>query len=302
MKRFLTVLLLLILVSGMAFAEGQGEKKSISVGSKNFTEQYIVSEIIAMLLENNGFDVSRDFGMSTTVVRNALTTGQVDLYAEYTGTAWATFLEQEEPIRDPDLLFQKVAEMDKDSGIEWLFKLDINNTYAMAVPADFADQHNLKNLEDLADLVNENPGDYTFAIDFEFYERADGFFAMAEHYGMDIPKDARNVKTMEIGLSYEAVDQGDVDIAMVFATDGKIKKFDMVVLKDNKNFFPVYSLCPTMHEDAYEMYPEVEKILMPLQDLLDETTMINLNYLVDAQNMEPEEVAEQFLTDNGLID
>ena len=302
MKRFLTVLLLLILVSGMAFAEGQGEKKSISVGSKNFTEQYIVSEIIAMLLENNGFDVSRDFGMSTTVVRNALTTGQVDLYAEYTGTAWATFLEQEEPIRDPDLLFQKVAEMDKDSGIEWLFKLDINNTYAMAVPADFADQHNLKNLEDLADLVNENPGDYTFAIDFEFYERADGFFAMAEHYGMDIPKDARNVKTMEIGLSYEAVDQGDVDIAMVFATDGKIKKFNMVVLDDNKNFFPVYSLCPTMHEDAYEMYPEVEKILMPLQDLLDETTMINLNYLVDAQNMEPEEVAEQFLTDNGLID
>jgi osmoprotectant transport system substrate-binding protein len=302
MKRFLALLFVLILVTGAVFAEGQGEKKSISIGSKNFTEQYIISEIMAMLLEDNGFDVSRDFGMSTTVVRNALTTNQVDLYAEYTGTAWATFLEQEEPIRDPDLLFQEVAEMDQESNIEWLFKLDINNTYAMAVPTRFAEQHDLENLEDLADLVNENPGEYTFAIDFEFYERADGFFAMAEHYGMEIPKDANNVKTMEIGLSYEAVDQGDVDIAMVFATDGKIKKFDMVVLDDNKNFFPVYSLCPTMHEDAYEMYPEVEDILLPIQDLLDETTMINLNYLVDAQGMEPEEVAENFLMENGLIE
>jgi osmoprotectant transport system substrate-binding protein len=301
MKRIVLVLLIAFFAIGSVFAGGQQEKEA-AVGSKNFTEQYIISEMMAQLLEAEGFKVSRDFGMASTAVRNALKTNQVDLYAEYTGTAWLTYLKKEEPINDPQQLFEEVKKADMENGLVWLFLMDLNNTYAMAAKKEFAQKHNLETLSDLAEMINNNPGEIKFAIDFEFYERPDGFFGMAEHYGMNIPKDSKNVSTMEIGLSYDAVDSGDVDVAMVFATDGKLKKYDMVVLKDDKQFFPVYSLCPVVHEDALSANPGIEDVLMPLKELVNEEVMVNLNYKVDAEGEEPEAVAEAFLKENGLID
>ncbi len=233
MKRIVLVLVIALFAIGSVFAGGQQEKK-IAVGSKNFTEQYIISEMMAQLFEAEGFKVSRDFGMASTPARNALKTNQIDLYAEYTGTAWLTYLKKEKPINDPQQLFEAVKKADKANNVVWLFLMDLNNTYAMAVKKEYANKHNLETLSDLTTLINKDPEDVKFAIDFEFYDRPDGFFGMAEHYGMNIPKDSKNVSTMEIGLSYDAVDSGDVDVAMVFATDGKIKKYDMVVLKDDK--------------------------------------------------------------------
>lgn len=316
MKRIVVAVLIALVSLGVVFAGGQKEDGSsgettetketrsmkVSVGSKNFTEQYIISQMMAQLLENAGFNVSKDFGMSTNVVRQALETNQIDLYAEYTGTAWVTFLKQEEPIRDPDKLFTEVKKADKENGIEWLYKMNLNNTYALAVKKEFAEEHGLSTLSDLADLINKDPEKYTLAIGFEFYDRPDGFFAMVDHYGINIDKGTNKVKTMELGLSYDAIDSGDVQVAMVFATDGKLKKYDMTVLEDDKQFFPVYSLCPTVHEDALAEYPEIKKILMPLKELVDGETMIGLNYKVDAEGEEPEAVAEAFLKENNLID
>lgn len=301
MRRVTFVLVIAVFAIGTVFAGGQSEKK-ISVGAKNFTEQYIIGELMAQLLEKDGFKVSRDFGLASSPLRNALKTNQIDLYAEYTGTAWLTYLKQEKLINDPADLFDAVKNMDKENGIVWTFLMNLNNTYAMAVKKDFAAEKNISTLSDLTRMLKEDPDSAKFGLNFEFYEREDGFFGMAEHYGVNVPKNSKNIKTMETGLTYDAVNNGDVDIIMVFATDGKLKKYDLVVLKDDKQFFPVYSLCPVIHENALEKYPEIKDILMPLKNLVDEKTMIGLNYKVDAEGEEPEAVAEAFLKENDLID
>ncbi|HPE68726.1 MAG TPA: glycine betaine ABC transporter substrate-binding protein [Thermotogota bacterium] len=294
MKRFVVLMLAMLLIFGMVIGA-----KRISVGAKNFTEQFIVSNMISLLLEANGFDVRENFGMSSFAVRTALVTDQVDVYADYTGTAWMTYLKQTELVSDPNTLFEKVKEMDAENGIIWLPPADFNNTYALAVTRDFAQQHGLRTLTDLAGLINSTDENIIMGIDFEFYDRADGFFAMADAYGMNVPKNW--VKTMEIGLTYEAINRGDLDVAMVFSTDGKLEKYNLVVLTDDKHFFPIYSLAVTAREDILAQYPEIVEILRPLSLYLNEKIMIRLNYLVDAEGYEPDTVAENFLNGLGLL-
>lgn len=299
-KLIITTLALLLLLGGVVFANGQGEK-SVSVGAKNFTEQYIMGHMISLLLEEAGFSTSTNFGLSSNAVRNALTTGQIDMYAEYTGTAWVVYLDHDEQINDPVELYEAVKEEDlEQNDIVWLDRIPVNNTYALAVKQEFADEHNLDTLSDLAALVNENPEAYSAAIDFEFFERPDGFPALMEHYDMNLPED--QVKTMEIGLSYEALNRGDVQIAMVFATDGKLRRFNLKVLEDDKNFFTPYNLAVCVRQPVLEQYPEIEEVLAPLADILDQQTMTNLNYQVDGEEREPEDVAQSFLEEQGLLE
>jgi osmoprotectant transport system substrate-binding protein len=299
-KTIITTLSLLLLLGGMVFANGQGEK-SASVGAKNFTEQYIMGHMISLLLEDAGFSTSTNFGLSSNAVRNALTTGQIDMYAEYTGTAWVVYLDHDEQINDPVELYEAVKEEDlEQNDIVWLDRIPVNNTYALAVKQEFADEHDLDTLTDLAELVNENPEEYSAAIDFEFFERPDGFPALMDHYDMNLPEN--QVNTMEIGLSYEALNRGDVQIAMVFATDGKLRRFNLKVLEDDENFFTPYNLAVSVRQPVLEQYPEIEEVLAPLADILDQQTMTNLNYQVDAEEQEPEDVAQSFLEEQGLLE
>jgi len=295
MKKFLILLLAATLLFSIGFSADR-----LSVGAKNFTEQYIVGSMISQLLEASGFRVSEDFGMSSFAVRTAMTTGQIDLYPDYTGTAWTAYLEQESVVRDPVELYNKVKKMDlEQNGVVWLDMFPFNNTYALAVTNETAKEYNLRTIDDLADLVNSGQ-DLLMGIDFEFYERNDGFFAMAETYGMEVAK--RDVKTMEIGMTYEAISRDNIQVAMVFSTDGKLEKYNLTVLEDNKNFFPFYNLSVTLKEDVYEKYPEIADIVKPLSHYLTDNIMRRLNYLVDAEGKEPDEVAEKFLEGLGLLD
>ncbi len=280
-------------------SEAKAEKKKIAVGAKNFTEQYVVGNMMSMLLEKNGFSVKEQFGTGSKITRDGLTTGQTDLYAEYTGTAWAVYLGHDEPINDPVELYNKVKQEDlKNNGIVWLDRWALNNTYALAIKKDKVSEYG-ETIQELGQYVNDNPKALKFGIDQEFYERPDGFFKMVEHYRFDVPKE--QVKTMDIGLSYEALDRGQVDVAMVFSTDGLIKKFDLNVLEDNKRFFPVYNLAVTVREESLKKYPEIEEIMRPLAELLDDETMQDLNYQVDAEGLPAKMVAEKFLEEQGLI-
>ncbi len=188
---------------------------------------------------------------------------------------------------------------DLENGIVWLDMADFNNTYALAVRRDFAAEHGLQTFEDLAELTNDDP-DLLFGIVYEFLERDDGFWPMSETYEFSVEK--RQVKTMEIGLTYEALDKKQIDIAMVFSTDGKLEKYNLLVLEDTKNFFPSYNLAVTVRKEVLESHPEIEEILRPIFVYLTEPIMIRLNYLVDAGGYEPDEVAEGFLKGLGLID
>jgi osmoprotectant transport system substrate-binding protein len=292
MKKLLLVALLLVGITFMFAAP------TIRVGGKNFTEQYIVSSMIAELLEEEGFNVRLSTGMSSFAARQALETGQIDIYADYTGTAWVTYLGHEDIISDPIKLYEAVKEEDLEKNdIVWLQMCNFNNTYALAIPRDFANETGIMTISDLVEYEEEH--DLKYGIDFEFFERPDGFHAMAETYGMDVT--SNQVITMEIGMTYEAVNRDQVDVAMVFATDGKLMKYDMVILEDNKNFFPPYNLVVTVRKEILDEYPEIRETVRPLAMYLNQDIMIRLNYLVDDRGYEPNEVAKMYLQGLDLI-
>jgi osmoprotectant transport system substrate-binding protein len=290
------VLLLLIGVFSLTSVFGA----TLTVGAKNFTEQYILGNLAALLLEENGFNVVRRFGLSSFVARQGLTTGQIDLYADYTGTAWVTYLDQKELITDPDELLEKVRELDSKNGIVWLDRINANNTYALAIRREDYEKYGFETLSDLVAYWSEHPEEFVVGVDYEFYERPDGFFAFADHYGLEIPDS--QVSTMQLGLTYEAITNKKIDIAMVFATDPKILRYNLYVLEDDMNFWPYYHISYAVREDVLNKYPEIEEILRPLTLYLNQDILIRLNYRVDVDGVEPEVVARDYLEGLGLID
>ncbi|MDC7219457.1 MAG: glycine betaine ABC transporter substrate-binding protein [Spirochaetales bacterium] len=291
-------LLLLGVLLVSAFLMSCGSDKKVTVGSKAFSEQYIVAEMLALQLEDAGYEVDRKFGMSSFALRQALTTGQVDICVDYTGTGWTAYLKQETNIKDPEELFNKVAAMDKENGVNWSHRMGFNNTYALAVSRAFAEEHGLATLHDLAAL--EEDMDLTYAIEYEFFERPDGFFAMADIYDFSVEKDM--VKTMDVGLTYEALNNGDVDVSMVYSTDGNLIKHDLVVLDDTEAFFPFYNLCVVTNGEFLAENSDVADLVGRISPLLDQETITNLNYQVDAEGKESDVVAEAFLKEHSLID
>jgi len=297
MKKFTILLVVIFLLVG-TIATFALAKKEITVGAKNFTEQYVLGNIMSILLENSGFEVTEKFGTGSAITREGLTSGQTDLYAEYTGTASLVYLKHEEVITDPVELYNKVKTEDLEkNGIVWLDRSNINNTYAIALTKEQVAEIGTT-LSDLAKYVNQHH-DLIWGIDHEFAERVDGLPGLAEHYGMDINEE--NIKTMDAGLTYEALDRGQTDITMVFATDGKIKKYGLQVLKDDQQFFPVYNICVNVREEVLNKYPEIREILKPISEL-DDVTMTELNYQVDATGLPAKLVAKNFLREKGYIE
>jgi osmoprotectant transport system substrate-binding protein len=296
MKKNLSVFVaicLLATLASSAIAAG-----TIRVGAKNFTEQYVLGHMIAKLLDKAGYDVSTTMGTGSTVTRSALETGQIDLYPEYTGTAWTLYLKNSSVITDPEELYNKVSAQDLEKHqIVWLAPSAINNTYAMAITNKAVETIGSK-LSQLAEYVNAHSGELVFGINHEFYERPDGFFAMAEHYGMKVGQD--QVRAMETGITFEAMKRGQVDVTMVFATDGKIAEFDLHVLEDDKQFFPVYSLAVSIRKEALDANPGLPDVLAPITKLTD-AIMQRLNYEVDVQGKPAEMVAEEYLKEAGLL-
>ena len=297
MKKLIIMMLMVAVIATAAFAGGEQESKSVTVGAKNFTEQYVCGNLIAILLEENGFKVEKQFGTGSAITREGLETGQTDLYPEYTGTAWQVYLQQEEMVNDPVELYNKVKAMDAENGIVWLDRWPLNDTYALGIKKDTVSKYG-SSISDLGAYISSNPKDVIVGVDAEFYERPDGFFAMADRYGFELDK--KQIKTMDIGLSYEALNRDQVNVAMVFSTDGLLRKYDLHVLEDDKQFFPVYNIAVTVREEILEKYPEIRDILKPLAEL-DDVTMQNLNYQVDAEGLPAEVVAEKYLKDKGII-
>jgi len=287
-----TILITLLLTTAMI-------ADKIRVASKSFTEGYILGSMVVELLENAGYQVDYKDGMSSFVIRSALVNDQIDLYVDYTGTAWVAYLKQQDIINDPVRLLEKVREKDLlQNRIVWYDAINFNNTYGLAVKEEFARENHLETLSDLADYIHQN-NKLTFGVNFDFFERPDGFFAMAEHYGMEIRK--KDVKTMEIGVTYEALSRGNIDVAMVFSTDGKLDKYNLKVLQDNKTFFTIYNPAVCVREEIHMKYPHIQEVLSPLIKYLNPQIIRRLNYLVDTGETEPERIAKDYLKTLGLI-
>jgi len=303
MKNYISIITIFVLISSLVLGTiitCGAETKKIVVGAKDFTEQYVLGNLISLLLQENGFKVEEKFGTAAAITRAALISGQIDVMPDYTGTASAVYFKYPEKINDPVELYERVKKDDlEQNNMIWIGRTSFNNTYALAIKKDIIEEMGTS-ISSLTDYVNKNPEKVLFAVNHTFYEREyDGIFAMAKFYGMNIIR--KNVKPMDTGLTYEAIDRNQVDVAMVFGTDAKLKKFNLHVLEDDKNFFPIYNVSIVIRKEILDKYPEIEKILLPITELIDTETMINLNYEVDGDGKPAEIVAKEFLREKGLI-
>jgi osmoprotectant transport system substrate-binding protein len=277
------------------------QEKSMTVGSKEFTEQRILGNIMIVLLEANGFETTDKTGLGGTLVaRKALENEQIDVYMEYTGTALLTFLDYEEPITDPRECYETVKKEDlKENGLVWLPYMSFNNTYCLMMRQDRAKELGIQTLSELAAHIQENPDEIDFALNAEFYARPDGYRPLQKAY--DFKFGRKNIKKMNSGLIYKALQDKQVDVGLGFATDGRIRGFNLVVLEDDQNYFPVYNPAPVVHKATAEKYPELSEIFQKLGEKLDTAAMTNLNYQVDIEHKNVREAATEFLKNAGLI-
>ncbi len=283
--------------AGAIMLSGATQAQEIVVGGKNFTEQQILSAMTGQLLEANGFTVDNRGGMGSGAVRQAMENGQIDTYWEYTGTSLITYNKVEEKM-DADATYAKVKELDAEKGIVWLDASAANNTYALAMRKPEAEKLGIVTLSDFAARVN-GENDLTLASNAEWYARPDGLKPLQEAYGFELSRDA--VKRMDSGLVYDALKNGDVDVGLVFATDGRIPAFDFVTLKDDKGYFPAYALAPVVRQEVLDANPKIGELLNALSAKLDDDTMSTLNAKVDVDKVSIENVAAEFLKEQGLL-
>lgn len=268
--------------------------KPITVGSKNFTEQLIVGQIVAALLEHAGYQVDRKLNLGgTAVVHQALVSGDVDVYVEYTGTGLTALLKLPAQT-DPDKVYETVKrEYESRFKATWLSPWGFNNTYALAMRADRAQALGVKTIADLDGKAQ----DLTFGGTQEFITRPDGLPGIEKTYGLKF-KQARG---MDFGIMYQAVASGQVDVASAFATDGRIAALNLVTLEDNKRFFPPYYAAPVVRQEVLQRDPKIAEVLNTLAGKIDDDTMRRLNAQVDQEKKEPADVARAFLKERGYI-
>jgi len=281
----------------------QDNKPTVKVGSTNYTEQFILAEMLSLLLEEAGYptDVEHNIG-GTAVIHEARNAGDVDVHVEYTGSGLTILGRDVSEIRTEDMTPDDVVEAVYDvvkSEYEaqfnaiWLEPIGINNTYALAMRREHAEELGVEKISDL----EEHAADLDFGGSQEFIVRADGLPGIMETYGFEFGTSGG----MESGLMYQALENEDVDVISAFATDGRIVSLDFVLLEDDKGFFPPYYAAPVVRGELLEEAPEVEEILNQMAGLLDDSTMAELNLRVDEGGEEPRPVAEDFLTQQQLI-
>jgi osmoprotectant transport system substrate-binding protein len=286
---FLAASLLIVAVNATA--------QTIVVGGKNFTEQQIMSQMTAQLLQAKGFKPDVKAGMGSAVVRQAQESGQIDVYWEYTGTSLITYNKINERM-SPAETYAKVKALDAAKGLVWLNPSKANNTYSLAMNRDDAQRQGIVSISDLAAKV-KGGAKLTFASNAEFYARPDGLKPLEQVYGFEFPRE--NVKRMDTGLVYQALKEKQVDVGLVFATDGRVPAFNFVVLKDDKGFFPNYALTPVVRKQVLDANPKLAEYLNALSAKLDDATMARLNASVDVDKKTVEDVARTFLKEQGLV-
>ncbi|WP_435260491.1 glycine betaine ABC transporter substrate-binding protein [Streptomyces sp. 1222.5] len=276
---------------------------SFIVGSKDFSEQIILGRMTVEMLEANGAHVTDKTNIKGSAsTRKALESGDISMYWEYTGTGWITYLHKTKPIADQRQQFEKVAAQDlKKNNIAWIDPpTPLNNTYAFAIRKDKAEKLGVKTLSDLAKLSKNKRNEATFCIESEFSTRDDGFPGLMKAYGIKAPK--QNVKMLDTGLIYTETAKGSTcNFGEVFATDGRIPANKLVVLQDDKHFFPVYQPALTLKQETLERYPALEGIFAPLAKKLTTTEMQKLNALADVEGEDPKDIAHDWLVDNGFL-
>lgn len=296
-------------VLGGSFALAAGD--TVVVGSKNFPEQLILGEMYGQLLENAGLKVERKLNLGgTAVAHEALKSGDIDLYPEYTGTGLLAVLDLPIPAATAGTpsagatpvagtIDQQVYDIVKQAyqqfNLVWLDESPFNNTQALAVRRSFAEEKGITTISQMVAMAS----DLTLAAVPDFEEREDGLVGLKKVYG---DFSFKKIDVFDPGVKYQSFLDGDAQVVLAFGTDGEIKGYDLVVLQDDKGLWPPYHVAPVVRQDALDAHPDIATALNALAPLLTDEVMSGLNWkVVGDEKLEPAAVAKQFLQDNGLL-
>ncbi len=294
MRPLTTVLFAMALLAGSGL---QANSDTIRIGSKAFTESRLLGEMMAQLIEaHTDLEVERKLGLGgTTLVFEALREGDLDLYPDYTGTGWSVVLKEEERVTDPLRVYLHVAtEFDRRYQLTWLAPFGFNNGYAMAMDREKAEALGVRTLSDLKAHEEE----IRVGVSHEFLDRLDGYPGLAEAYDLDIP----DIRGIEHGLAYQAIDNGDLDLIDTYTTDGKLLRYDLRLLEDDRAFFPPYDAAPIIRNAVLKRHPELKPLLEQLAFAIDDDTMRELNFRIEAEGGGYARVARDFLRSRELLD
>jgi glycine betaine/choline ABC-type transport system substrate-binding protein len=283
MKR---ALLLALVLSGCA------KRDRIVVGAKNFTESDLLAEIVAQQIERRtSLPVERRLHLGGTFVcHRAITAGDIDIYVEYTGTAFTAILKQP-PIANPDSVYRFVAAAyARDFQLQWTAPLGFNNTFAILVRRADAERYGLRSIADLARVAPR----WKAGFGYEFLERADGFAGLARIYGLRF---SRTPTAMDLGLTYRALAEHRVDVIAGNSTDGQIAALDLVALTDDRGYFPPYQAAPVVRAAVLDKYPAVRAALAALGGKISDVEMRRLNALADVEHKDITEIARGWLAE-----
>jgi osmoprotectant transport system substrate-binding protein len=297
MTGVLTTVLLGTLLTGCGGGNNNaaaGSSGEITIGSKNFTENVLLAHMMADLIEDKtDIKVKRQMNLGgSNVAWSALENNNIQLYPDYTGTIVANYYQQETGNSEESLT--KTRELLEKDGLAFLDPFGINNTYTLAVSRETAEKYNLKTFSDLAKVS----GEMVLGVEFEFLDREDGYPGIQKLYGMDF----KQSKGMDHGIMYRSIDDGETDVTNAYATDAQIKVHDLVILQDDKEFFPPYDAGPIIRQETLDKYPELEGILNQLNGQISDEEMQQLNAEVDVDALKEEDVARNFLIKKGLIE
>jgi osmoprotectant transport system substrate-binding protein len=296
MKHFLILLALgLVTMVGAIACNSNTNNNAIRIGSKDFTEQLILGELYAQVLEDRGYTVERKLNLGgTPVAHQSLKQGEIDLYPEYTGTALLTVLKRPSNT-DPQTVYDTVAQAYRSEfNLTWLQPSAMNNTQAVVTTQEKAQQANLETLEDLAQQANQ----LVMIGPPEFQAREDGLPGLKQAYG---DFQLQDYKAVDPGLRYTGLINQEADVAVGFTTDGEIRALDLVILADPQNVFPPAQVAPVIRQEVLIANPDIAESLNTVTTQITNETMQRLNYQVSGKNREPAEVAQEFLQETGLL-
>jgi len=280
------LLLLVVALSGCS------RQDRIVVGAKNFTESDLLAEIVAQQIERRtSLPVERRLHLGGTFVcHRAITTGDIDIYVEYTGTAFTAILKQP-PIADADSVYRFVAAVyARDFKLRWTAPLGFNNTFAILVRRADAERYSLRSIGDLARVAPR----WKAGFGYEFLERADGFAGLAKLYGLSF---SRPPTAMDLGLTYRALAEHRVDVIAGNSTDGQIAALDLVALTDDRGYFPPYQAAPVVRAEVIDKYPAIRAALVELGGTISDAEMRRLNSLADVEQQDIAEIARAWLAE-----
>ena len=270
--------------------------QTVSIATKPMTEQFILGEMLALLIEDQTdlkVEITKGIGGGTSNIHPAIIKGDFDMYPEYTGTGWSFVLKEEGFPPDDELYEILQSKYLEEYNLRWVGLYGFNNTYTLAMHKDEAQQQGISTYSDLAEFSPQ----LVFGAEYDFFEREDGYDALCSTYDYEF----RQTRDMDIGLKYMALQSKEVDVINAFTTDGQLSADNLIVLQDDRKFFNTYYCGTVVREETLQKYPELESVLLMMENIITDAQMAALNNEVETNNRDEREVAREFLISQGKL-